>query len=87
MDDLWAEGGIAYIRGSIIGIVPSSPKRSHSSVTVLASRQKRWDHDSLVYKTSVFIGQLYRLFVVHFRVIAVAKVADTERSRYSFGDL
>ena len=39
--------------------------------------------DSLVYKTSVFIGQLHRSFVVHVRVIAVAKVADAERV---FGD-
>ena len=35
MDNLRAECGIAYIRGSIISIVPSSPKRSHSSALYL----------------------------------------------------
>ena len=74
-------GGFAYIR-SIIGIVLARPKHNKRPALrqIMAS-------DSLIYNASVFISQLDRCFVVHFRVIAAAEVAHTERHSVISGKL
>jgi len=78
MNDLRAVGAIGYIR-SVVSIIPSSPGKHSARVSKRhLPRDRIASENSLVYEMSVFIGQLYRRFVVQIRILAIAKVADTD---------